>query len=59
MVTRTMVCHPTMLSEKELQDVTMVFRSLGHNKDFEINIFIIILESRLEEGTIHPSVNKN
>lgn len=39
MVTRTMVCHPTMLSEKELQDVTVVFRSLGEKIKFQINRF--------------------
>ena len=51
--------HPTMLSEKELQDVTMVFRSLGDKEYLEINHFLqfFFLESRLEEGTIHPSVN--
>ena len=56
-VTRVMANHPDMLSEKELHDITVVFRSLGRLVEVIACIsFKNILESGVEEGTILAAV---
>ena len=56
-VTRVMANHPNMLSEKELHDITVVFRSLGRLVEVIACISIKnILESGVEEGTIVSAV---